>query len=198
MLRDFGYTHGDKNLDANILNSLETIENQTEILWNVRIFEKELKELFVQRLVEFIENRIKRRASLNNLPNRRVFLFENLDVKTRAKYLSQINLQDTGKIVLLFTDRKRNWTAVGTKMIVSYDGEQVNSVALINIKDWDAKRYYELGLLSSNKRKRYRRSRECELLIFDKDDTKTTFITRRGSDFWALANIVLMLIRLHA
>jgi len=32
MLRDFGYTHGDKNLDANILNSLETLENQAKIL----------------------------------------------------------------------------------------------------------------------------------------------------------------------
>ncbi|MGH1386549.1 hypothetical protein [Kordia sp.] len=197
MLRDFGYTHGDKNLDANILNSLETIENQTEILWNVRIFEKELKELFVQKSVEFIENRIKRRASLNNLPNRRVFLFENLDKKTRTKYASQINRKETGKIILLFTDRKKNWTAIGTKMIVGYDGEQVNSVAFNNIKDWQPKKHYELGFLPPNKRKKFRINRQRELLIFDKEDNRIVFITRRGNDFWELFNLVEMLQRLN-
>ena len=147
--------------------------------------------------MSFIENRIKWRASQHDLPNKRVFLFEGLDKKTKAKYLSQINLQDTGEIVLLFTDRKRNWTVLGTKMIVGYDGVQLNSVAFNVIKKSTSKNFYELGFTLHKKRKSFRKKDECELLIFDENDNEIIFITSKGSDFFALASIVLMLERLN-
>ncbi|WP_405246803.1 hypothetical protein [Cellulophaga sp. Asnod2-G02] len=74
------------------------------------------------KTVEFIENRIKWRASQHNLPNKSVFLFENFTVETKSNYLTHFNEDNSGKIILLFTDSKNNWTALGTKMIIGYDG----------------------------------------------------------------------------
>lgn len=151
----------------------------------------------MEKSESFIENRIKWRAAQHKLPNKRVFLFESLDEKTRMKYLSLLNPENTGKIVLLFTDSEGNWTALGTKMIIGYNGLQVNSVAFNVIKEWFPKNFHELGLLPLNKQKKYRKNQECELLIFDKDDNEIVFITNKGSDFFALTSLVLMLIRLY-
>jgi len=144
----------------------------------------------------FIENRIKWKASQYNLPNERVFLFEGLDKQKRAQYMRQISREKTGKIVLLFTDSEDNWTAVGTKMIIGYDGERMNSISLDEIQRSTSKSFYELKFMVPKSQKRIQKELECELLIIDKRGNKKVFITDKGSDFFALFNIVLMLSRL--
>ncbi|MCH2192667.1 hypothetical protein [Kordia sp.] len=144
----------------------------------------------------FIENRIKWKASQYNLPNERVFLFEGLDKQKRAQYMRQISREKTGKIVLLFTDSEDNWTAVGTKMIIGYDGERMNSISLDEIQRSTSKSFYELQFMVPKSQKRIQKELECELLIIDKRGNKKVFITDKGSDFFALFNIVLMLSRL--
>lgn len=144
----------------------------------------------------FIENRIKWKASQYNLPNERVFLFEGLDKQKRAQYMRQISREKTGKIVLLFTDSEDNWTAVGTKMIIGYYGERMNSISLDEIQRSTSKSFYELQFMVPKSQKRIQKELECELLIIDKRGNKKVFITDKGSDFFALFNIVLMLSRL--
>ncbi|WP_282164753.1 hypothetical protein [Cellulophaga baltica] len=152
------------------------------------------------KTVEFIENRIKWRASQHNLPNKSVFLFENFTVKTKSKYLTHFNEDNSGKIILLFTDIKNNWTALGTKMIIGYDGTQLNSVKLSSIEDVDSKNRKELfskAEAGETKLKKIMKRNERELLVIDFDGKDTVFITKKGSDFFSLWNIVLMITRLN-
>ena len=149
---------------------------------------------------QFLENRIKWRAAQRDLPNRSVFLFENLNDNLKSKYLPMINENDTGKIILLFTDSKKNWTALGTKMIVGFDGIKLNSVKLNFIQDVDSKNWKELCLRAEageTKLKKLKKRNERELSITDFEGNETIFITKRGSDLFHLWNIVLMITRLN-
>ena len=154
----------------------------------------------MQKTVEFIENRIMWRASQHDLPNKYVFLFENLSAETKTKYLAQFNEKDSGKIILLFKDSKNNWTALGTKMIIGYDGIKLNSVKLESIEDVDSKNRKEYFSKSESeiiKFKKFNKRNERELLITDFEGRETVFITRKGSDLFSLWNIMLMITRLN-
>jgi len=154
----------------------------------------------MQKTVEFIENRIKWRASQHNLPNKSVLLFENLTAEAKARYLTHFNENISGKIILLFKDSKHNWTALGTKMIIGYDGTQFNSVTLSSIEDVDSKNRKELfskAETGETKLRKIKKRNERELLVTDFDGKETVFITKKGSDFFSLWNILLMITRLN-
>ena len=154
----------------------------------------------MQKTVEFIEDRIKWRASQHSLPNKSVFLFENLTDEIKPKYLTHFDEKDSGKVILLFTDSKNNWTALGTKMIVGFDGEKLNSVKLNSIKEVISKNLKEQHLKADSgktKLKKIKKRNECELSIMDFDENETVFITKKGTDFFSLWNIILMIKRLN-
>ncbi|WP_299223538.1 hypothetical protein [uncultured Aquimarina sp.] len=154
----------------------------------------------MQKTVEFIEDRIKWRASQHGLPNKSVFLFENLTDEVKMKYSNHFDEKDSGKIILLFTDSKNNWTALGTKRIIGYNGTKLNSVKLESIKDVDSKNrkeYFEKAEAGQTKLKKIKKRNEYELLITEFDGKETEFITKKGSDFFSLWNIVLMITRLN-
>lgn len=89
----------------------------------------------MQKTAEFIEDRIKWRASQHSLPNKSVFLFENLTDEVKIKYSSHFDEKDSGKIILLFTDSKKGWTALGTKIIFGFNGNILNSLKLDSIQE---------------------------------------------------------------
>ncbi|MBO0593957.1 hypothetical protein I2486_21365 [Cellulophaga sp. E16_2] len=151
----------------------------------------------MQKTVEFIEKRIKWKASQHNLPNKNVLLFENLTAEAKARYLTHFNENNSGKIILLFTDSKHNWTALGTKMIIGYDGTQFNSVKLSSIEDVDSKNWKELFSKAEAGESKIKKRNERELLVTDFDGKETAFITKEGSNFFSLWNIVLMITRLN-
>ena len=110
----------------------------------------------MQKTEEFIENRIKWRASKHDLPNKNVHLFENLTADKKAEYLTHFNENDCGKLILLFTNSKKIWTAIGTKQIIGFDGINYNSVELNSIKDVDSKNrkeYFEKAEAGRNQTK---------------------------------------------
>lgn len=154
----------------------------------------------MQKTAEFIEDRIKWKASQHGLPNKSVLLFENLSSEKKAKYLTLLNNQDYGKIVLLFTDSKNNWTALGTKGIIGFDGTQINSVKLDSIKDVDSKNRkecFEKTEAGETKLQNIKKNNESELLVTESNGEETIFITEKGSDFFSLWNIMLMIKRLN-
>ena len=154
----------------------------------------------MQKTEEFIENRIKWSASKHNLPNKSVRLFENLKDKIKAKYLTLINEEDCGKIILLFTDSKNNWTALGTKKIIGFDGIKLNSVKLDSIKDIDSKNrkeYFEKAEAGQTKLKKIKKRNESELLVTEFNGKETIFITKKGSDLFSLWNIMMMIEQLN-
>ncbi|MCK8521057.1 hypothetical protein M0D21_05740 [Aquimarina sp. D1M17] len=154
----------------------------------------------MQKTADFIENRIKWRASQHNLPNSSVFLFDNLTADKKAKYLNHFNQEDYGKIILLFTDSKNNWTALGTKKIIGYDGTKVNSVKLNSIQNVDSKNrkeYFEKAEAGETKLKKFKKRNESELLVTEIDGKETIFITEKGSDLFSLWNIMIMITRLN-
>lgn len=154
----------------------------------------------MQKTVEFIEDRIKWRASQHDLPNKNVLLFENLTAETKAKYFTHFNEEDSGKIILLFTDSKNNWTALGTKMIIGYDGIKFNSVKLKSIEDVDSKNrkeYFNKAESEGVNPKKFNKRNERELLITDFEGKETVFITKKGSDLFSLWNVMLMITRLN-
>ncbi|WP_299444292.1 hypothetical protein [uncultured Aquimarina sp.] len=154
----------------------------------------------MRKTVEFIEDRIKWRASQHNLPNKTVFLFENLTDEVKMKYLNHFDEKDSGKIILLFTDSKNNWTALGTKRIIGYDGTKLNSVKLDAIEDVDSKNrkeYFEKAEAGETKLKKIKKRNERELLITEFDGKETIFITKKGSDLFSLWNIMIMITRLN-
>jgi len=154
----------------------------------------------MRKTVEFIEDRIKWRASQHNLPNKTVFLFENLTDEVKMKYLNHFDEKDSGKIILLFTDSKNNWTALGTKRIIGYDGTKLNSVKLDAIEDVDSKNrkeYFEKAEAGETKLKKIKKRNERELLVTEFDGKETIFITKKGSDLFSLWNIIIMITRLN-
>ncbi|MDO6739452.1 hypothetical protein [Wenyingzhuangia sp. 2_MG-2023] len=129
----------------------------------------------MQKTEVFIENRIKWRASKHDLPNKNVHLFENLTADKKAEYLTHFNESDCGKIILLFTDSKKRWTAIGTKKIIGFDGTNYNSVELNSIKDVDSKNrkeYFEKAESGETKLKKIKKRNESELLITDLTERK--------------------------
>ncbi|MGY3795835.1 hypothetical protein [Aquimarina sp. 433] len=154
----------------------------------------------MRKTVKFIEDRIKWRASQHNLPNKTVFLFENLTDEVKMKYLNHFDEKDSGKIILLFTDSKNNWTALGTKRIIGYDGTKLNSVKLDAIEDVDSKNrkeYFEKAETGETKLKKIKKRNERELLVTEFDGKETIFITKKGSDLFSLWNIMIMIMRLN-
>lgn len=154
----------------------------------------------MRKTPEFIEDRIKWRASQHNLPNKSVLLFENLSIETKTRYLAHFNEEESGKIILLFTDSKNNWTALGTEMIIGYDGIKINSVKLDSIEDADSKNrkeYFLRAEAGETKLKKIKKRNEYELLVTDFDGKETVFITKKGSDLFSLWNIMLMIIQLN-
>jgi hypothetical protein len=154
----------------------------------------------MHKTLEFIENRIKWRASQHNLPNKRVFLFENLKDEIKMNYSIHFNKKDTGKIVLLFTDSKQNWTALGTKMIIGFDGENVIAVELCTIEDVISKNLKEQQLqyvAGERKLKKIIKRNERELSVTDFCGCSTVFITNKGRDLFALWSILLLIMRLN-
>ncbi|RZS91865.1 hypothetical protein [Aquimarina brevivitae] len=154
----------------------------------------------MRKTVEFIEDRIKWRASQHNLPNKNTFLFENLTDEVKMKYLNHFDEKDSGKIILLFTDSKNNWTALGTKRIIGYDGTKLNSVKLDSIEDVDSKNrkeYFEKAEAGETKLKKIKKRNERELLVTEFDGKETIFITKKGSDLFSLWNIMIMITRLN-
>ncbi|MFD2561841.1 hypothetical protein [Aquimarina rubra] len=154
----------------------------------------------MRKTVEFIEDRIKWRASQHNLPNKNVFLFENLTDEVKMKYLNHFDEKDSGKIILLFTDSKNNWTALGTKRIIGYDGTKLHSVKLDAIEDVDSKNrkeYFEKAEAGETKLKKIKKRNERELLVTEFDGKETIFITKKGSDLFSLWNIMIMITRLN-
>lgn len=145
----------------------------------------------MKKTVEFIEDRIKWKASQHSLPNKSVFLFENLIDEVKMKYSNQFDEKDSGKIILLFTDSKNNWTVLGTKRILGYDGTKLNSVKLDSIEDVDSenrKEYFEKAEVDGTKLKKIKKRNECELLVTEVDGKETIFITKKGSDLFSLWN----------
>lgn len=154
----------------------------------------------MQKTSEFIEDRIKWRASQHSLPNKNVFFFENLTDKVKMKYLTHFDEENSGKIILLFTDSKKNWTALGTKMIIGYDGVKLNSIKLDSIENIISKNLKEQHLLAEvgeTKIKKLKKRNERELSVIDFDGNETVFITKKGNDFFSLWNILLMITRLN-
>ncbi|WP_024769099.1 hypothetical protein [Aquimarina macrocephali] len=154
----------------------------------------------MKKTPDFIEDRIKWRASQRSLPNKNVFLFENLNDKVKMKYLTHFDEENSGKIILLFTDSKKNWTALGTKMIIGYNGAKLNSIKLDSIQDVISKNLKEQYLQAEageTKLKKIKKRNERELSVIDFNGNETVFITKKGNDFFSLWNIVLMITRLN-
>lgn len=145
----------------------------------------------------FIEGRIRWRASTGDLPNKRVLFFKDLDKKTRIRYLSELNGQDTGKIVLLFTHKKKNWTAIGTKMIFGFDGNRFNAIAYKEIKEIEPKHGRALSEASTFTRFFFRKKFDRDLVIKNMHGNEAVFCTHPGEDFFKLWNMTLMLARLY-
>ncbi len=154
----------------------------------------------MEKTEEFIENRIKWRATKHDLPNKNVLLFENLTDDKKAEYLTHFNENDCGKLILLFTDSKKYWTAIGTKQIIGFDGANYNSVELNSIKDVDSKnrkKYFEKAEAGETKLKKIKKRNESKLLITDFKGKDTIFLTKKGSDLFSLWNIMMMIEQLN-
>jgi hypothetical protein len=154
----------------------------------------------MRKTEEFIENRIKWRALKHDLPNKNVHLFENLRNDKKEEYLIHFNEKNCGKIILLFTDSKKNWTAIGTKKIIGFDGTEFNSVELNSIKDVDSKNrkeYFEKAEAEGTKLKKIKKQNERELLVTEFNGNETIFITKKGSNFFSLWNIMIMITQLN-
>jgi len=147
------------------------------------------------KTLEFIENRIRWRASQHDIPNKiSTFFFENLTPEEQSIYLSDISKKDIGKIILIFKDSKKNWTGIGTKVILGYNGTEFQSVELNQIKDVDSKNRKEYKAESENlKPKKFNKKNERELLIIDALGNETVFVTKKGHDLFSLWNIMLMI-----
>lgn len=113
--------------------------------------------------------------------------------------MTHFNEEDCGKIILLFTDSKNNWTALGTKKIIGFDGTKFNSVELDSIEDVDSKNrkeYFEKAEAGETKIKKIKKRNESELLTTEFIGKETIFITKKGSDLFSLWNIMIMITRL--
>jgi hypothetical protein len=150
----------------------------------------------MQKDDEFIANRLIWKAGKYTLTEHFSLFFKGLTKETQQYLEARIDTTKSGIPVLFFTKPTNEWTLICTRQVIGYNNHEIICIDLSNIKSVSQtafKRY-------SNNKITYQQAKKSEwdeVEIEDRKGNKYVFHAYKGTDLFALWNILLMAIRIY-
>jgi hypothetical protein len=144
---------------------------------------------------EYISRRITWKAAQHALPSDFSFFYTTLPIEVK-EYLSTQIVTDHAEIpVIFFTKPSQEWTLLSTRQLYGRNSNgDIYGIKLADIKHFTSKKFVsEKEKFSTSLKK----NEWHELLITDKNGQVITFHAHKGSDLFALWNILLMAVRFY-
>jgi hypothetical protein len=146
---------------------------------------------------EFILNRLRWKARKYNLPTENSIFFNDLSSSVQAYLNSLRNITASGIPGLFFTKPTKEWTLVCTKQIICYDNNNIISINLSDIDKISSTVFDPAIKIPWSELSKMKTKSEWDTI---KVTTNNGFFyvlhANKGSDLFALWNILLMMARL--
>ncbi|ADY28798.1 hypothetical protein [Cellulophaga lytica] len=147
----------------------------------------------MQKTDEYIAKRLKWKAGKHSLPTQHSFLFESLPSENQKFYSELFKSQNIGIPVLVFTQPTNDkWTVFGTRKIVWGEYNNFESLLISDIKEMRPQSLVEISENEKVTREQVKKAEWDELTITNLNSEQFVIPAFKGSDFFAMWNILLM------
>lgn len=147
---------------------------------------------------EFIANRIKWKAENYKLPSDHALYFDQLTDKQKGAYAGFLKTENIGIPVMIFVEPKnKNWTILGTRKILSNANGNTSSLLYDEIKDIKPHNIETLEKAKEAIDNNMPKSHWNELTLTDDKGSKRNIYATKGSDYFAMWNIIRMVRQLN-
>jgi hypothetical protein len=153
----------------------------------------------VQKTDDFIVRKLKWKAEKNGLPTTSAFYFDDLSSPMKNHLSHQIEKENGGKPVLLFTKPTKEWTMICSRKVIWYDNTSIISLNLTDIKQILPTAFDE-PITGQNIDLRTMKKSKTEwdtIKVIDKQGDAYILCADKGSDLFSLWNILLMAKRFY-
>ncbi|WP_349664412.1 hypothetical protein IZU89_04980 [Cellulophaga lytica] len=147
----------------------------------------------MQKTDEYIAKRLKWKDGKHSLPTQHSFLFESLPSENQKFYSELFKSQNIGIPVLVFTQPTNDkWTVFGTRKIVWGEYNNFESLLISDIKEMRPQSLVEISENEIATREQVKKAEWDELTITNLNSEQFVIPAFKGSDFFAMWNILLM------
>ena len=147
---------------------------------------------------EYISSRLKWKAEQNNLPSEYSFYFEDLTDEKKKYYTSLLKDENIGIPTLVFTQPNSDkWTIIGTQKIVWGENQKSESLSFSAIKEIKPHSLDDLEKVKTAINDSLPKTEWNELTLIKENGKRMKVYTHKGSDFFAMWNIIRMLHQLN-
>ncbi|MFC7445290.1 hypothetical protein C7H62_0506 [Mesoflavibacter sp. HG96] len=147
----------------------------------------------MQKTDEYVAKRLKWKAGKNSLPTKYSFLFESLPSEDQKYYLELFKNHSIGIPVLIFIQPKSDkWTIIATRKIIWGEYDKFKSLPISEIKEMRPQSLVEISETGKATREQVKKAEWDELTITNMNSEKFIIPAFKGSDFFAMWNILLM------
>ncbi|MCL5247467.1 hypothetical protein M4I21_16725 [Cellulophaga sp. 20_2_10] len=153
----------------------------------------------MQKTDEYIASRLVWKAEQYKLPTEYSFYFKNITQKKKDYYSEYIINQNIGIPTLLLTQpNSTKWTIIGTRKIVWGDTRKSESLLFSNIKKINTHSLNSKEEMEEVFNGALPKMEWNELTLTKKSDEKAIVYALKGSDFFAMWNIIRMVWQLNS
>ncbi len=147
----------------------------------------------MQKTDEYIAKRLKWKAGKHSIPTQHSFLFESLSTENQKYYSELFKTHNIGIPVLVFTQPKNDkWTIIGTRKIIWGEYDELKSLSISEIKEMRPQSLVEISKTGKATREQVKKAEWDELTITNLNSEQHVVPAFKGSDFFAMWNILLM------
>lgn len=126
------------------------------------------------------------------LPTNSSFFFNELSTEKQKTLLNQIDRNQCGQPIVIFTKPNEKWTLISTKQIVCSDNERIFAIDLKQIKVLQPTVFKTNNQLKEFKEQNFDKREWDKLLLIDRNNREFILQADKGKDLFALWNILLM------
>ncbi len=146
---------------------------------------------------DFIADRLMWKALKHNLPTKFSSYHRDCSPAIQQYLASFLGEENSGLPVLYFTKPTGEWTLVCTREVICNSNPGIIRVAVDSIQKFYPAAVGELRSGQSVNADEVKKAEWDELIIVDRSGNKYKLHTNKGADFFALWNILLMVVRLN-
>jgi len=152
----------------------------------------------MQKSDDYIINRLLWKAEKYKLPTKSSFYFTGLSPDLQQYLSGQIEGSDSGIPVLFFTRPTREWTLLCTRQIIGHNTHHLTALYIRDIKQITTTAF-DLPTAGQPFKPIAKKMKTewDEIKVIDRLDNAHIFYADRGTDLFALWNILLMAVRLN-
>lgn len=152
----------------------------------------------MQKTDEYIASRLKWKAEQYKLPSQYSFYFENLTDEKKKYYSEFLIDKNVGIPTLIFTQpNSGKWTIIGTRKIIWGDNKQSESLIFSDIKEIRPHSLDSLEKMNQAINDSLPKAEWNELTLTQINDSKSNVYAHKGSDYFAMWNIIRMVWQLN-